>query len=407
MLTPGQKVLLRRRAIIGEGPWLTAMASIPWPRAWGEIDNGWLVQDAGDGLLMLQSLTLSGVEPASYLWGDPASKTVMYKNPDVDGHDGVRWKVHPAVAGTFLLECISQLEGPKWLYATQTNWIRLSDRPTERSVWHEFVALPLEGKDQFQAAEDQRDYSFMTHYEMAPDGWRNELPRPAPVGEIQGLTSQWPKARAGTDPVALELIAALQPFFNDGDAGAKNSDYEPDDPRRHGWPHNIISLDTVATPTGILYLHGQPIPHVPYPGELDHCRTLAAQVVSLLGELRPFDGESPTPFLPFYLVAGEGDPIPKRLTADFIRAAFGETIYPDTPIEVVPLNEQFAIEDHPAWGDFVRWVLTQSDLAHMAYVKIGYDTGQEPNYAAVFPRLILGLTNKGSLVGACGSIVQA
>lgn len=406
MLISGQRVLIRRRAVIGEGPWLTAMTGIQWPRAWGQIDHGWLIHDAGDGLVMLQSLTLAGVEDASYLWGDPANKTVMYKNPDVDGRDGVCWKVHPAPANTFLLECISQSEGPRWLYATNTNWIRLSNLPQGRSVWHEFVALPLDQRETFDAAEDAGDYSFMANHEMSADGWRDEEPRPGPHEGPPGLNSQTPKARAGTDPVALELIAALQPFFDDGDGGAENSDYDPDDPRRIGWPHNIISLDTVATPTGMVHLYHSPMIHTPPPGELEHCRTLATALVAALGKRRP-KGDHPTPFRPFYLVASEGDPIPNQLTSDFIHAAFYETIYPDTPIEIVPINDAFVEDDRADWADFVRWLTTQEDLTQTAYVEIGYDTGQEPNYAAVFPRLVLGLTKNGSLVGACGSIVQA
>lgn len=407
MLLPGQKVLLRRRAKLGEGPWLTAMTGVRWPRAWGEIDKGWLIHDAGNGLVMLQSLTLAGVEDATFLWGDPSTTSVMYKNPDVDGCDGLCWKVHPAPANTFLLECISELEGPRWLCATVTNWIRLSNRPAARSVMHEFVALPLDQKAVFDAAEDAGDYSFMADHDMSPDGWLNEVPRLPHQGTSTGLNSQTPKARAGTDPVALELIAALQPSFDDGDGGAENSDYDPDDPRRIGWPHNIISLDTVATPTGILHLHSSPMDHTPIPGELEHCRTLAKAVVDALGSLRPFGGDHPTQFHTFYLVAGQGDPIPNRLSADWVRAAFNDTIYPDTPIEVIPFDTTTITDEHPEWSDFIRWLSTQDDLKQTAYIEIGYDTCQEPNYAAVFPRLVLGLTKNGSLVGACGTIVQA
>ncbi len=406
MLTPGEKVLLRRRGPRGSAPWLAALTGMHVPRSWCDPDKGWRVHDAGGGTVMLESLTFSKSKKARFLYGDPAENAVWYEAADAADADGLRWRAHPAPANTFLLECLSRRPGPKWLAATPTQWIHLTDRPKGRSLMHEFVALPAANRAAMEAAEEAGDYSFMAGHEMAPDGRPNELPKPKKPR--RALTAQTPRQRSGDDPVARELIAALQPFFDDGEGGAENSDYGPDDPRRVGWPHNIVSLATVATPTGIVRLSTSRARHEPPQGELACCRRLATELVKALGGLTPFGGDSPTPFLPFYLVAGKGDRPPGRLTPEVVRAAFRGTIFPDTPIEVQSVSDpEFIRVTDGAWAGFAAWAEGQTDLTQVSYVVIGWDTAQEPNYAAVFPRLVLGLTKPGSLVGACGAIVQA
>ncbi len=91
-----------------------------------------------------------------------------------------------------------------------------------------------------------------------------------------------------------------------------------------------------------------------------------------------------------------------------MRTAFRGTIFPDTPVEVRSITDpEFIAQSGDAWAGFAAWAAGQTELAQVAYVEVGYDACQEPNYAAVFPRLVLGLTKAGSLVGACGAIVQA
>jgi hypothetical protein len=282
----------------------------------------------------------------------------------------------------------------------------LTDQPSGRSLLHEFIALPAANREAIVAAEEAGDYSFLAGHAMARDGRPKEMPRPRKPRRT--LTPQTPRQRAGDDPVALELIAALQPSFDDGQCGPEYSDYSPRDRRRIGWPHNILSLATVATPTGIVRLSSSRGKHRPRRGELERCRQLAAAVVEALGGLEPFGGDSPTPFRPFYLVAGKGERVPERLTPDVVRAAFRGTLFPGTPIDIEPITDpEFIVQRGEAWAGFSAWAARQTDLAQVSYVAIGYDTCQEPNYAAVFPRLVLSLTRAGSLVGACGTIVQA
>lgn len=407
MFNDGAEIGLRRRVPPGEGQWLVKFPGIIWVRAWDEPVEGLRVHVVGDGLVMLESQAKEDDGTRPYLFGNPVDKSVQARPLDPANRDRFVWRVHRGPVNTYRFELVIDQPGPKWLIATAEKWIRLGGPPSSSfAPMHDFIALPAADLRAFGQAEAADDFSFLSAYDIAADGWPNELPRPSPKAAAVGPTPQTPRQRSANNEVALELIAALQPSFDDGAGGAENSDYDPDDPRRIGWPHNIVSLDTVATETGLLHLYGQCPPHTPLPGELDHCRKLAHATVAALGTLRPHGGDHPTPFLPFYIVADAQDPVPNQLTDEYIHAAFAGTLYPDTPIRIDPINAEY-LAAHPEWAEFVDWVASQSDLRLVSYVQIGYDTGQEPNYAAVFPRLVLGVTAAGSLVGACGTVVQA
>lgn len=404
MLKSGTQVVIRSRGEWDQGVWMIVYAGIVWPRAMPFPGDGWNVHDAGDGLFLLESLTVEDDKIPRYLWGEPTGRMVELRPLDPNSRDGFLWRVHPSSANTIRIECATKTEEVRWL-CTVNNWVKMSKSPEGRSVANEFVAFPLSEREKIEQAEEAGDFSHMIEYGMEADGWLSDVPRPVEQ-VVEPLTPDTPRLRSGDNEVALELIAALQPSFDDGRAGPENSDYEEDDPRRIDWPHNIVSLNTVATGTGIVHLYQAETKHSPKAGELDHCRQLAQAVAAKLQGILPYDGDSPTPFLPFYLVAGSRERA-KTMSDQLIRKAFRDTLFPKVPIELHPLDQTFLNEDRAGWASFVDWAGTQTELSQLTYVSIGYDTGQEPNYAAVFPRLVLGLTHAGSLVGACGSVVQA
>src|SRR5262249_10391561 len=154
------------------------------------------------------------------------------------------------------------------------------------------------------AREAAEDFAHLGPHGMLPSG---ELPAlPVPAKPKPPLTSADPVDRSRGDPVREELIAALLPSFVDGDAGAELSRYDDDDPPGVGWPHNVVSLDTVALSSGTVCLHREPIGHVGDPQELQLCRRLAAEVVAVLGDREPSGGEPAGAYRPFYLVIGRG-----------------------------------------------------------------------------------------------------
>jgi hypothetical protein len=406
------KVILRLRGPWHEWPWLTTDHYSTPPSFNMSQDEGWLVHDAGDGAVMLESLAVPKAKKERWLCGkpnDPDYPVVLAKR-DPKNDSALRWRVHPAQLGMFMLECLCQEKGPKWLSKGPES-ARLTERPQERSVTHELIALPLSQGDAIHEAEQDNDYSHLSAYAVDANGRPTDIAPPTKPKPPRGtLTPHTPGERANGNAVALELIAALQPSFDDGDGGAENSDYDRDDPNRIGWPHNVISLNTVATATGIVKLHSSRAKHEPPKGELARCRKLAAEVVTQLNGLLPFGGDSPQPFRPFYLVIGANAKAPKKLTGEVIRTAFRGTIYPDTPIDLKEIANPDFLADRDndrRWAKFVKWAQSQKSLQQLSYVCIGYDTCQEPNLCAVFPRLILGVTKAGSLVGACGTIVQA
>jgi hypothetical protein len=375
-----------------------------------EPDDGWRVHDAGGGAVWLESLTPARGNRDRFMggWVERADVWLFAKHARV----AMKWRPHPDGAGGFLLECVSTKPGPKWLAIARDALATITDRPTGRSLSHEFIALPAADRDKFVKAEKKKDYSFLEPFGMTRTGQVQGVAK-----EVKPTKPAWakgarpshltPKKRANGDPVALELVAALQPSFDDGRHGAECSVYEDeDDPRAVAWPHNIVSLNTVATPTGIVHQFGEQVAHTPPAGELARCRKLSAGLAAVVQGIEPFGGDSPTPFRPFYLVIGKGETPPKTLTGEVIRTAFRGTIYPDTPIDLRAFTDaRFA--DEPGWQSFIAWAATQTGLKDLRYVSVGYDTCQEPNLAAVFPRLVLGLTRTGSIVGACGTIVQA
>jgi hypothetical protein len=420
------EVVLRRLALRDEMPWLSAMV-IPerqwqWPAIGYGPDEGWRIHDAGDGAIALESLLVPPSYPQRWLCAGTEEGTASLESKDIPDANSQRWRVHPTSFHTFLLECLGARTARRWLSVdvTRSSRYELTDRPEGRSKRHEFVAFPQALRATIAAQEAAGDFSYMGPHGMLPNG---EIPAiPVPPKPKPPLTSADPVRRSQGDPVRAELIAALLPSFEDGDAGPECSMYSEDDPRRIDWPHNVVSLDTVALSSGTICLHREPVEHACEPQELELCRQLAQEVVAALGERTPSGGEPAGDYRPFYLVTGQGEPAPASLTAAVIRAAFHGTLFPDVPIRVEPFLRQPEMihvggqlrpkkpRRHPEpdfWQGFREWALAHAALREMAYVEIGYGNSVEPCLAAVFPRLVVGLTRAGSLVGACGFIAQA
>ncbi|MFO0958912.1 MAG: hypothetical protein U0800_16035, partial [Isosphaeraceae bacterium] len=111
---------------------------------------------------------------------------------------------------------------------------------------------------------------------------------------------------------------------------------------------------------------------------------------------------------------------------------FGGTIFPPATIEVEPLSEDAAWwlavaeclsedasgeDDIEGWKKLLRWFRERPEFTETAFVSIGdcgklrrLDKGQYPPGTELtgssLPRLMLGLTNNGSLAGVFGYVVQ-
>jgi hypothetical protein len=210
-----------------------------------------------------------------------------------------------------------------------------------------------------------------------------------------------------------------------------------DPPDKGRWPFNVLARDAVVYSCGAIALPGIVVPHRHSEAELALCRRLSAEAAGLTSP-EPFTPESwlylvrtssTNSFLgPFFMVANEGAPVVSSITADEVRRAFRGTIYPPAVVRVEPLREgdpwwQDVVahyaggtpEEREAalgrWRALLRWFAGQSALREPSFVVIGEEwlgewEGQE-NLGCTFPRLLVGRTPAGSLVGVAGQVVQA
>ena len=222
------------------------------------------------------------------------------------------------------------------------------------------------------------------------------------------------------DPERLAPLAeALNPYRPPG----------RDDP---DWPHSTLSVRTVAYSCGALRRAGDPVTHHHDPAELVLCARLAADTAGTMeGTEIGMGNEGYGVFLPFFVAANADAPFGPELNADLIRRAFGGTIYPPAQVVVEPLEERgrwwqsvhddyFAEEDDTDYGDLprpdpllgwrrmIQWFKTGSGLRQCSFVMIG-ETPLDPrhvNAGCIHPRLAVGLTAAGSLVGICGCVTH-
>ncbi len=199
------------------------------------------------------------------------------------------------------------------------------------------------------------------------------------------------------------------------------------------WPNNILSRKTVVYESGVIARQGDPIRHHVDPEEFERCRELARGAHRAAKQIEyGLDTEGEFSFHPFFITANIGDRVPRRITAAFIRAKFGGTIFPPATITVEPLtekapwfvnmvksyegDEEAGEEDLKHWRALMRWFRGRTEFKDRAFVQIGDYKDSRLDESAfppgtdmvggVFPVLALGLTTNGSLAGVCGHVVQ-
>lgn len=225
--------------------------------------------------------------------------------------------------------------------------------------------------------------------------------------------------------------AVLNPCIDNYDVG-DDSDGE--------WPNNILSRRTVVYGSGTIARDGEAVTFAVDSEELDLCVRLANEAAALMeGEEVGMGSESGAGWSAFWIVAYVDEKV-EQINENLIRARFNGTIFPPATIQVGPLSsnsdpfnavlaglEEIMADDpenahdHKAsqekWKALVSWFESQSDFQDIAWVEIG-DTEKfgelpEENYPpgtemvpCVLPRLLLGLTQTGSLCGLFGFVVQ-
>lgn len=201
-------------------------------------------------------------------------------------------------------------------------------------------------------------------------------------------------------------------------------DMEKDRPESE-FPWNCISRRAVAYSCGAIGKKGDKLEHRHDPAELDLCRRLSAELHKIMENAEVGMGcAHGYPFYPLFITANQGAPAPEKITEKLIRSLFGDTICPPAQFWIEPLEENKkwkwwndVLEDSSGkprdyWRNMIQWFHNQKDLHGHCFVCIGEDPLEEYkssdyNGGCVFPRMAVGLTNAGSLVGICGYTVHA
>jgi hypothetical protein len=196
------------------------------------------------------------------------------------------------------------------------------------------------------------------------------------------------------------------------------------------WVWNIISRKVVVYSCGAIGRVGEDLAHHHDPVELELCQQLAKSAADLtVGEFIEMGDESSHEFLPFYVVANIGQKAPVQITEDFVRQAFGGTIYPDADVLVEPIeggkNWWLLVEkDSPdedrdyldrqiaMWSRLEDWFHSEARLRSPVFVSIDPNDDKERakgnayNGGCVLPRMVVGITAAGSLVGLFSCVVH-
>jgi hypothetical protein len=224
------------------------------------------------------------------------------------------------------------------------------------------------------------------------------------------------------DPDRFAVLRECTVNYGVGDPGAE-------------WPNNLLSRKTVVYGSGRIAREGDSVRQEVDPDELALCRRLAGEAADLMAGVEVGMGsESSDPFRAFFIAANADDPVPEGIDEGLIRSRFGGTIFPPSAITVEPLaeagrwwaeveqeagdSEDEGSEEHlRPWRALIAWFAARPELKDSAFVRIGdsdalndLDRGSYPQGTelpgCVLPRLVLGLTAAGSLVGLFGYSVQ-
>jgi hypothetical protein len=270
---------------------------------------------------------------------------------------------------------------------------------------------------------------------------KKKAPAAAPRAAKKKVVKKKAPGRAPAKPVAVapaipvsmppHQTAHLQPSASRQAVIAKCLEhYDVGSPEAE-WPNNMISRLAVVFDSGAIIRQGKPIEQVVSEVELDLCRRLSQEIAGQMSGVEVgMASNSGDEFHDFYIAAlGNGEP-PERIDQALIRQRFGGTIFPLATITVEPLKEagvwwEEVVRDGEGLGDeylapwrrMIAWFQSRPEFRERVFVRIGeygplhalsqkdYPPGTQLP-PGVLPRLALGLTQAGSLVGLFGVCVQ-
>lgn len=180
-------------------------------------------------------------------------------------------------------------------------------------------------------------------------------------------------------------------------------DIEHDSLHEYDW--NVISRKAVIYSCGMICREGDRLVHNHDPDELELCRSFSAEVANILSNCCLTTDEDTHEFVPFYVTANLNDAVPAIVTEKIVRSAFGNTIYSGVEILVKPLEEAAHnfYDDHlTSFHSLINAFARHPKISHPVFVEIGntiVSDSEDTGSGCFFPRLIIGVSNSGSLIG--------
>jgi len=178
------------------------------------------------------------------------------------------------------------------------------------------------------------------------------------------------------------------------------------------WSHNILVENSIQLLSGLIDITAS-VQDEPDTRVLARCKSLSEVAAATFGGESLHGSEGSETFQPFYVVATSAFRA-SRIDAECVRCVFGRSLFPRAEIAIETLaetadwwREVVAAYESAEPGPYARlrrWFLDQPDFEETAYVAIDKDLS-DPEGGCCFPRLVLGRTPDGSLVGVLGYVV--
>ena len=182
-----------------------------------------------------------------------------------------------------------------------------------------------------------------------------------------------------------------------------------------------LSPQTVAYSCGIIARFQDSVVHAHEPEELKRCHRLANEAAQTVkGLLIGLNDEGDHTLDPFCIPVNSGDPAPTQVTEQVFRSSMRGTIYAGAILEIEPFtksgewwkivskvdpswpDEPGKLQEIALWSKLYDWFAAQKELHSPVY--IGFKEPAE-DFAVIYPKLFVGLTAAGSLVGLATCVV--
>lgn len=185
------------------------------------------------------------------------------------------------------------------------------------------------------------------------------------------------------------------------------------------WPNDVLSIRTTILEGGVIGREDDASLVSRYrQDELRRCEELAHAALAIVRDVNVgLASEADHAFHAFVSVAPPEGRLVTAIDEPFVRDLFGGTIAPFDHVNLEPLTNEGRFfgrvreEDVETWRALVAWFASEPSLTHASFLEIGDGHAKSPlpagvaSHGSVLPRLIVGVTDRGSIVGLIGLVV--